>query len=165
VRNYFNQTCGGMPSDQYPNALAGWGIVDAEAALELPETDGDEVADACDCAAQDGGVFDEPVEVSGTHFDPAELETLLWNSQAPRAGSATVYDLLRGDVAGLAADGGISGAECLADGLTEAEYSDAAVPAAGRGFYYLPRARNACATAGYGAGSGGTERENPACAP
>jgi hypothetical protein len=163
VRNYFDQTCADIPSDEYPNALAGWGIVDAEAALELPNGDGDLVADACDCAAADAGAFDEPVEVHGLRADAAEPDRWHWESQAGRAGQGTVYDVLRGDVAALRDDGGLDDAECSADGLDEPTYRDTAAPSAGRAFYYLPRARNVCAAAGYGEGSGGTPRESSEC--
>lgn len=163
VNNFFDQTCAGIPGDQYPNGLAGWGIVDAAAALELPNGDGDAVADPCDCAASDAGAFDEPIEVSGMTADAADPDRWSWSSQAERAGGGTVYDLLRGDVTTLREDAGLDDAECEAENLDEPTHEDATAPAPGRSFYYLPRARNACGDGGYGSASDGTARQSAEC--
>lgn len=163
VRNYFSQTCGGIPQDQYPNALAGWGIVDAAAALALPNADGDLVADPCDCAATDAGAFAAPAEVTGLGADPAAADRITWDSQAGTAGTGTLYDLLRGDVDALRTSGTVDDAACRASGLAEAGFTDEEAPDPGRAFYYLARARNTCGTAGWGASSAGTARASSAC--
>ncbi len=56
------------------------------------------------------------------------------------AEASTVYDMLRGNLTSLAANHSISDAACLANDLPSANHSDASVPSAGNGFYYLVRA-------------------------
>ena len=62
--------------------------------------------------------------------------SLTWNASK----AATVYDLLRGDLARLSADRSIAAAACLANDLPTTSHDDASRPAAGNGFYYLVRA-------------------------
>jgi fibronectin-binding autotransporter adhesin len=110
--------------------------------------DGDTVADADDCAPGDGNAWAPPLEVAGVAFDGSD-QTLSWTSQTLTAGSGTVYDVVRGEVAQLPVG---SGSEiCLVSGNGTAQASDAAVPAPDTAFYYLVRARNACAVGTYGA--------------
>ncbi len=161
VHNYFSQSCGGIPQDTYPNAVAGWGIINIDDALSLPSSDGDIVADLCDCAPTDGGSFALPVEIKDLHFTNAQ--TLAWTSQASSAGSGTSYDLLRGELETLLSAGNVSSADCLAGELGSADHSDPAQPAAGSGYYYLVRAKNSCGNSGYGSSSSGITRNNAAC--
>lgn len=60
-----------------------------------------------------------------------------------RVGTATGYDLVRGDLSGLLASGGdfaVSTLECLGNDLAESALLDPATPPAGSGFWYLARA-------------------------
>lgn len=159
------QACGGVTMSTWPNPMAGWGLLDAQAALTLPNGDGDLAPDACDCAAADGGAFAAPTTVVGLAFAPGRDDLLGWSSQAADAGSGTRYDLVRGDVERLRADGGIAAASCHAPGLVQPGTTDAEAPPPGRAFYYVARAANACATADWGRATGGTPRENTSCNP
>ncbi|MDQ7007953.1 MAG: S8 family serine peptidase [Acidobacteriota bacterium] len=161
VGNFFPQNCGGISHTTYPNYISGWGIVRADAALDLPNGDGDKVADACDCAPGDGGAFAAPVEVTGLDFDDAA--TLRWDDQSYGAGDGTTYDLLRGTLTDLRARGGVDDATCLAAELTEAATSDPATPPPGDGFHYLVRAANACGSSDWGRASDSTPRSATAC--
>jgi hypothetical protein len=76
-------------------------------------------------------------------------DTVSWTSQAATAGSGTVYDVVRGEIAQLPVGNG--GETCLVSGSGTAQATDAALPAPDTAFYYLVRARNACAVGTYGA--------------
>ncbi len=83
-----------------------------------------------------------PGAVAGLRFDgPASLA---WDAGK----AAIVYDVLRGDLAALAADRSIAGAACFADDVPSPSAVDAAEPGAGAGFYYLVRADRAGGGAG-----------------
>lgn len=163
VGNSVNQSCGGTPSTVYPNNMAGWGIVAAAAALDLPNGDGDPVADACDCAPADGQAFALPVEVQKVLFAPLSASRLTWDSQAPTAGAGTRYDLARGELAALLSSGTMGQAVCLAPDLGAPFFDDPARPAPGGGFYYLVRAFNPCGLSHFGSSSAGAPRAVPAC--
>ncbi len=161
VGSFFPQSCGGIPHTTYPNYISGWGIARADAALDLPNGDGDKVADACDCAPGDGGSFAAPAEVSGLGFDDAA--TLSWDDQAYAAGDGTTYDLLRGTLSDLRSRGGVDDATCLARNLSGATASDDSTPPAGDGFHYLVRAANACGSSDWGKASDASPRSATAC--
>lgn len=159
------QTCGGTGPADKPNNLWGWGMANALAAINLhmtlPESDGDGVVDACDCAPADGAAFDGPSEVSGDAF-PSK-ETYTWASLATITGPGTVYDVARGTISQLRADGGFGAATCQSSGQATVTYSDVQTPPADDVFYYLVRARNACGTGSYGKTSGGLARTVTSC--
>ena len=84
-----------------------------------------------------------------------------WTSQIPASGPATVHDLIRGELRLFPVG---SGSEvCLVSASATNSFSDAAVPDPGRGFFYLSRGRNACATPPYGTESDGTPRVSSGC--
>ncbi len=156
-------SCGGTTRYDIPNNFFGYGLLDAYAAIHYgPDRDGDGVADTCDCASRNGDAFDAPFEVSDLGFD-ADRITLHWDSQSRLAGSGTVYDVLRGDLAQLRTDGSIAAAACLASGVASASYADAAAPGVDEGRYYLTQARNRCGIGGYGTDSTGATRTHAAC--
>ena len=66
-----------------------------------PDADGDLFGDVCDCAPADGGAFATPHEIAGLR-PTANKTTLEWESDAGNSGVATVYDLLRGELAAAA---------------------------------------------------------------
>ena len=116
-----------------------------------------------DCAPTDAGAFATPGEVAALTTDRGVVgETLLsWSSLAATAGSATAYDLARGDLASLRTLGtGDSGS--LVCALAATSTSDPAVPVAGAGFYYLARGRNTCGFGSWGTGAAGP-RASGAC--
>jgi subtilisin family serine protease len=157
------ETCGGTSGAVRPNNLFGWGLLDASNAIHLgPDPDADGIGDTCDCAPSDGGAFDVPGEVTGEAF-AADHKTLSWPSWAGAAGTGTVYDVVRGDVFDLRAAGSIAGASCVGVGLSAPTFTNAQLPAAGRAFYYVVQARNACGAGGWGADSTGASRVHASC--
>ena len=125
------------------------------------DTDGDTYGDACDCSPADAGAFAQPVEVQGLTVG-SDKTTLSWTSQSTAAGPATVYDMARGSLSELPAGQGVSEV-CLAPGTSATTLTDPAVPAAGTGFWYLARARNACGVGTYGYRSSGEDRIITVC--
>ncbi len=133
---------------------------------QLPsvDRDGDGVANVDDCAPDDAGSFGIPEllvlsmtsELGGSH-------TLSWQDLSIRAGEGTRYDVARGVLSGLTAAGGTGASEALACGLASSTTSDPELPPVGHGFYYLARARNACAVTHWGFDSSGSERTSSAC--
>ena len=157
------QTCGGTSETDRPNNLFGFGLIDAYDAIHFgPDGDGDGIANACDCAAADGGVYDAPPEVAGLGFG-ADKTTLKWASLSREAGTGTLYDVVTGDLDALRASGMIAAAYCLGSAGAANSISDAPVPAAGTGRYYVIQARNTCGLSGFGTSSNGTPRVHSNC--
>ncbi len=123
--------------------------------------DGDARGDVCDCAPADATAFAAPGEVANLRFDTDEA-TLEWDSLAASAGSATVYDVLRGALDELPVGSGPSEI-CLDDGSADTLASDTSTPSAGSGFYYAARGQNVCGTGSYGKQSSGAERTSLSC--
>ncbi|HET9299902.1 MAG TPA: hypothetical protein VFO11_08140, partial [Candidatus Polarisedimenticolaceae bacterium] len=119
-----------------------------------PDDDNDGVADGSDCAPLEAGSFALPREVSGVTF-AADKVTLKWSSAAPGAGTATVHDVLRGNLHDLPVGTGASQV-CLVSGQTGTSTTDLVRPSAGQGAWYLVRGRNGCGSGTYGAASSGT---------
>lgn len=135
---------------------------DADNSALLPgNADRDVRGDECDCAPMDPGAFAIPEEVVGLTLE-ADKVTLTWESAAPRAGSGTVHDVLRGAVGEFPVGSGPS-ETCLASGVLGAMAADPATPGAGSGSWYLVRGRNACGPGNYGLQSDGTLRTSDAC--
>lgn len=155
------QVCGTDAPGARPNNVYGWGIVDAYAALTLPRTDADIAPDPCDCRPADAGVFAEPVEASGLRY--TSKTQLAWTSQSASAGSATVYDLVRGNVGAPFDPGSIGAGTCAARDLAGPSAPETSTPARGTANWFLVRARNACAVGPWGTRSDGTPRVNAAC--
>ncbi|ANM31051.1 hypothetical protein ABI59_17920 [Acidobacteria bacterium Mor1] len=129
-------------------------------AVGNPDLDVDGVADGCDCAPSDPGVFAAPGDIGGLVFD-SDKETLSWGSLAAQSGSATLYDAIRGSLSQLPVGG--TGETCLETGGADLTLVDSANPAAGEGFTYLVRGRNACGSGSYGFSSDGAERTTNVC--
>jgi len=87
--------------------------------------------------------------------------TFKWGS-AVAAGSGTVYDVVRGDLHELP-PGSSPSENCLRLGLAGTSTADPIMPEAGRGFWYLVRARNGCGSGIYGRRSDGTVITSAAC--
>lgn len=125
-----------------------------------PDDDNDGVADGTDCAPLAAGSFALPREVTGLNF--ADKVTLKWNSAAPGAGTATVHDVLRGNLRDLPVGTGASQV-CLVSGQVGTSTTDLVRPSAGQGAWYLARGRNGCGNGTYGAASSGGTRVSSAC--
>ena len=157
------QTCGGTSGTDRPNNLFGYGLIDAYDAIHFgPDGDGDGIANACDCAAADGGAYDAPPEVTGLRLD-ADKTTLTWASLSREAGTGTLYDVITGDLDALRSSGLIAGASCVSSAGTANFVADVQVPAEGAGVYYLIQARNTCGVSDFGASSNGTPRVHSDC--
>ncbi|HEX4825414.1 MAG TPA: S8 family serine peptidase [Candidatus Polarisedimenticolaceae bacterium] len=157
------QTCGGTSGSDRPNNLFGFGLIDAYDAIHLgPDTDADGVADACDCAPSDAGVFAPPAEPSALGLS-ADKQTITWSVSDPAGGSATVYDVIAGDLSNLRATGLVASAVCLGSSSATPLRTDPVVPPVGSGTYYVIQARNGCGTSGFGVTSGGIPRAHASC--
>lgn len=102
-----------------------------------------------------------PAEVTGVALSAGEGETLLaWEGAGPR------WDVAGGSLDALRADGGTAAAECLANDLTRAAWTDAgADPPPGEGTYYLVRAQDDCGAGSWGQASDGTRRAPTGACP
>jgi hypothetical protein len=128
--------------------------------LDFAESDGDGVRDTLDCAPADAGAFAVPGEVREDRFDAARQ--LTWTTEAPRSGSGTVYDVMRGQV-GHFPVGSDPDEMCAIQGTSATSLPPDVPPAPGIGFYYAVRGENACGAGTYGFASSGTERTSAAC--
>ena len=119
--------------------------------LPPPDGDGDGVDNNADCAWTDPGAFALPDDVPLLTVDRGPLgESLLeWSDLGLQAGSATVYDVAKGDVASLSVSG--TGAAVQLDcavALTSA--TDPAVLLPGESAYYVVRGSNVCGDGPWG---------------
>ncbi|MCP3982191.1 MAG: hypothetical protein GY716_23025 [bacterium] len=123
-------------------------------------TDGDAAGDACDCLPADPSVFAIPQEVTFLRF--LDHDTLRWNSAVPTSGSATLHQMVRGELSDLpVADAATE--ICLDAGTVGTTRTDPMLPSVGEVFYYVVRASNVCGTGTYGSASDATERTNSIC--
>jgi hypothetical protein len=100
-----------------------------------------------------------PAEMSGLTF--SNRTTMSWAAAPLHSG--TTYDLLRGLLSALPVGPG-AGETCLASGVAATAASDPAVPAAGKGFWYVVREKVVgCGTGTYGFATSGAERTSSAC--
>ena len=128
--------------------------------LNFADTDGDGMRNDLDCAPGDATVFAVAGAVRNVRFGAAK--TLDWTTETPRAGSGTVYDVLRGQIGQFPIGSG-PGETCVAQGTSTPGLPPDAAPSPGLGFHYLVRGRNACGAGTYGSTSGGAERASGAC--
>jgi len=108
----------------------------------------------------DGGFVGDyvpPGEVKNDRF--TTKTTLVWDAEK----SVGTYDVYRALLSSLA---GLGYGACLQSGLTNESVTDAAIPAAGQGYFYLTTARNRLGEIGTkGQASSGLERGNAAPCP
>lgn len=109
--------------------------------------DGDALGNACDCRPTDSTTMQIPASVSNLRL-AADSMTISWDSLGSQAGSATVYDVLRGVLGEWPVGQGPS-ETCLASALVPTSLQDPLVPAAHTGFFYLVRGRNPCGVGTY----------------
>ena len=99
--------------------------------------------------AADPTAFQAPLAVAGLEFLGSAPTTLTWDDQSTSVGGGVRYDVASGALSVLR-DGSVADVTCLASQTGVPSASDARVPAAGDGFWYLVRARNACGIGSYG---------------
>jgi hypothetical protein len=102
-------------------------------------------------------------EVEGVLIDDPVTPNITWADQ----GAGMVYDVAGGLISELHPDGGVFGAECLAEDLASPAYVDTRPnPDVGEGYYYIIRSQNDCGVGTYGFATFGAERVPVAdCAP
>ena len=128
--------------------------------LNYADTDGDGMRNDLDCAPGNATAFAVAGAIRNLRLDASDV--LTWTAEAPRSGSGTVFDVLRGRVDQLPVGSGAA-ETCLIQGTTSTSFPSGAAPIAGTGFHYLVRGRNACGPGTYGLTSAGTERTSTAC--
>ena len=128
--------------------------------LDYVDTDGDGMRNELDCAPANATAFAVPGAIRNLRFDSAKR--LTWSAEAPRSGSGTVFDVLRGPVDELPVGSG-PGETCAIQATPDTSLPLDAAPAPGHGSYYVVRGRNACGMGTYGFASGGAERTSAAC--
>jgi hypothetical protein len=116
------------------------------------DADSDGGGDLCDCAPEDGSVIAAPGEVTGVTLSGASTTTITWDDQAGEAGTATVYDVVSGQLSDLRAEGGFDSAICYAADLPAPGETDESSLPVGGGFYYLVCSHNPCGVSTHGAG-------------
>lgn len=124
------------------------------------DIDGDGMRNDLDCAPANSTAFAAPGAIRNVRFDSAER--LTWSAEAPRSGSGTLHDVLRGQIEQLPVGSG-PGETCVIQGTSATSLPVGAAPPPGSGFYYLVRGKNGCGVGTYGFASGGAERTSFAC--
>ena len=101
-----------------------------------------------------------PGEVGGTRFGE-DKSTFYWGAAAATT-VGVLNDVMRGVLAELPVGSGVS-ETCLVSNLAGTNVVDPDDPGAGRGFYYLVRAKNSGGAGTYGSRSNGIQRPSVAC--
>jgi hypothetical protein len=124
------------------------------------DLDGDGVLSCQDCDDGNPAVWGVPGEATDLLFNDDDV-TLVWSPPLAGGADAVSYDLLRSDTASDFVSAGV----CLASGTPDPLAVDSDTPAAGKFFFYLARARNACpgGVGTAGAGSSGVPRAALVC--
>jgi CBS domain-containing protein len=128
--------------------------------LNFADTDGDGMRNELDCAPGDATAFAVAQEIRNVRFDAAKR--LNWSAEAPRSGSGTVHDVLRGRIGELPVGFGPN-ETCLIQATTATSLPPDPPPALGEAFYYVVRGKNACGVGSYGFASSGDERTSFVC--
>ena len=114
------------------------------------DADADGLIDVLDCNDASNSILWPAIEVQNERITGKPLSTLTWDSQAAFAGSGVTYDVVRGSLSQL---NGFTNAVCHAPDLAAPTTTDATVPGAGTGLYFLERAGSGAGCVGtYGTG-------------
>jgi DNA-binding beta-propeller fold protein YncE len=116
------------------------------------DRDEDAVLDGDDCNPADAEAWSPAAQVAGLVVS-AGSPALAWTDQSPVTGPGVRYDVAAGSVLDLRVLGLAPATACLIGDLADAFADDPGLaPAVGDGRYYLVRARNSCASPGFGPG-------------
>jgi hypothetical protein len=113
--------------------------------------------DVCSGGACAGTTIAAPAETQNVAA-ASNKTTFSWSAVA----SATRYDVVRGSTDAFPTGPGNADEVCF-DNLAAPSLTDATVPAAGAGFWYLSRGENACGNGTYGTQTGGGQRTTTTC--
>jgi len=107
-----------------------------------------------DCASADPGAWAPATEVTNLIVATGSPTLLTWDEEATATGPGVVYDAVGGTLSALRASGlNTTTTSCLSGSLTTNSDTDSRPdPPPGDGYFYLARARNVCASGGFGAG-------------
>lgn len=100
------------------------------------DADAGGAGDVCDCAATDAAAFAMPPEVRNVRL-LADRTIIEWDPLALDAGSGTVHDVVRGDLAQVANVGSRGSETCLEAGPPDATAQDAPNPSPGAAAYSI----------------------------
>jgi len=115
------------------------------------DRDEDAVRDGDDCNAADGAAWSPAVAVEDLAVAVGPPTTLAWSDQALLSGPGVRYDVARGTLSALRAEGLGPATACLGGDLASPVYIDASPsPPSREGTFYLVRSRNSCASPGFG---------------
>ncbi len=128
---------------------------------DCSDADGDGAGDPCDCAPFDSTVFAIPGEATNVRW-PIGKATIEWDSLAGTAGSASLYDVMRGRTGQWPVGSGPP-ETCLASGAASTSLNDNSTPSVDSGYYDLVRGENPCGIGSYGFSTGNEERVTAAC--
>jgi hypothetical protein len=105
-----------------------------------------------DCNAVDSSAWAPATEVTNLEVGPGSPTQVSWDEQASAEGPGVIDDAVGGSLVALHASGW-GAATRLSGGLTTPAWVDSRPdPPVGDGYFYLTRARNSCAEAGFGPG-------------
>jgi Cysteine-rich secretory protein family len=127
------------------NGAAGWNV------------DSIVIGDVCTAVCVGGPAVGAPLEVQNVAA-AADKATYSWSAVA----GATRYDVVRGGTNAFPVGPG-GGDETCFDNLAGTTVVDAALPAAGGGFWYLSRGENACINGTFGTQTNGSPRTTTTC--
>ena len=115
------------------------------------DDDFDGHGNVCDCAPQDGGSFAPVTDIATLTMEPNK-QTVSWPSQTEATGTGTQHQLLRGLTTQLPVGGAF---ETCVSSSPASSFTDASLPPLGAAYWYVVRAKNACATSGSGDATAG----------
>jgi hypothetical protein len=133
---------------------------DPETGIVNEPTSGGPCSDGNSCTSDvcvEGVCEGTPVALTEAQIGWTDASTLTWDSFAD-----ATYDVARGLLEGLPPGSGNS-ESCMASGTQSLGMTDAQIPPAHVGYWYLVRRRNSCDAGTYGDASDGTPRNVAAC--
>jgi len=117
------------------------------------DRDEDATLNGDDCNPADPDAWSAAMEISNLVVADGAPTTLTWDEQASATGPGVRYDVAGGLLSALRGAGLEAATSCLTGDLSAASHDDPRPdPASKDAHYYLVRARNSCASPGFGPG-------------